>query len=136
MSERYFKKIEILERELEYINSHEITGEVTERAALYSLQTCIESGMDIIAMKVKGLGLVVADDYTNIEKLIQGNVITLKEGELLKEFNGIRNAVVHKYNRLDMDIIKEALERIAEFAEVIFKIAEQENNVRYRMPDT
>jgi len=122
MSERYLKKIEILERELEYINSHEITGEVTERAALYSLQTCIESGMDIIAMKVKDLGLVVEDDYTNIEKLIQEKVITLEEGELLKEFNGIRNAVVHKYNRLDMDIIKEALERIAEFAEVVFKI--------------
>ena len=124
MSERYLKKIEMLERELEYINSHKITDEVTERAALYSLQTCIESGMDIIAMKVKDLGLVVEDDYTNIEKLIQGNVITLKEGELLKEFNGIRNAVVHKYNSLEMAIIKEALERIAEFAEVIFKIAE------------
>jgi len=124
MSERYLKKIEILERELEYINSHEITGEVTERAALYSLQICIESGMDIIAMKVKDIGLVVEADYTNIEKLIQENVIALKEGELLKEFNGIRNAIVHKYNRLDRDMIKEALERIAEFAEVIFKIAE------------
>jgi uncharacterized protein YutE (UPF0331/DUF86 family) len=124
MSERYLKKIEMLERELEYINSHKITDEVTERAALYSLQTCIESGMDIMAMKVKDLGLVVEDDYTNIEKLIQGNVIALKEGELLKEFNGIRNAVVHKYNSLEMAIIKEALERIAEFAEVIFKIAE------------
>ena len=124
MSERYLKKIEILERELEYLNSHEITGEVTERAALYSLQICIESGMDIIAMKIKELGLVVEADYTNIEKLIQGNVIGLKEGELLKEFNGIRNAVVHKYNNLEMAIIKEALERIAEFAEVIFKIAE------------
>ena len=124
MSERHLKKIEILERELEYIYSHEITGEVTERAALYSLQICIESGMDIIAMKVKDIGLVVEDDYTNIGKLIQENVIGLKEGELLKEFNGIRNAIVHKYNRLDLDMIKEALERIAEFAEVIFKIAE------------
>ena len=124
MSERYLKKIEILERELEYIYSHEITGEVTERAALYSLQICIESGMDIIAMKVKDIGLVVADDYTNIEKLIQENVIALKGGELLKEFKGIRNAIVHKYNRLDLAIIKEARERIAEFAEVIFKIAE------------
>ena len=82
MSERHLKKIEILERELEYIYSHEITGEVTERAALYSLQICIESGMDIIAMKVKDIGLVVEDDYTNIGKLIQENVIGLKEGEL------------------------------------------------------
>jgi len=124
MSERYLKKIEILERELEYINRHEITGEVTERAALYSLQIGIESGMDLIAMKVKDLGLVVEDDYTNIEKIIHEDVISIKEGALLNEFNGIRNAVVHKYNSLEMAIIKEALERIAEFAEVIFKIAE------------
>ena len=50
----------------------------------------------------------------------------LKKIEILErelEFNGIRNAVVHKYNSLEMAIIKEALERIAEFAEVIFKIA-------------
>ncbi len=66
MNERYLKKIEILERESEFITNHKITDEVTERAALYSLQICIESGMDIIAMKVKDIGLVVEDDYTNI----------------------------------------------------------------------
>ena len=124
MSERYLEKIEILERELEFIYSHEIKDEVTERAGLYSLQVCIESGMDIIAMKVKDIGLVVEDDYTNIEKLVKEKIIALEEGELLKEFNGIRNAIVHKYNRLDMDIIKEALEKITGFAEIILRIAE------------
>lgn len=124
MSERYLKKSEILERELEFISSHPITDDVTERAALYSLQICIESGMDIIAMRVKDMGLVVEDDYTNIEKLIQENVITGAEGALLKEFNGIRNAIAHKYNRLDMALINEALDRIAEFADVIIKIAD------------
>lgn len=79
MSERYLKKIETLEQELEFISSHPITDDVTERAALYSLQICIESGMDIIAMKVKDSGLIVEDDYTNIEKLIQENVITVAE---------------------------------------------------------
>lgn len=124
MNERYLKKIEILERESEFITNHKITDEVTERAALYSLQICIESGMDIIAMKVKDIGLVVEDDYTNIEKLIRENVIAVTEGELLKEFNGIRNAIAHKYNRLDMAMINEALNRIAEFAEVIANIAD------------
>ncbi len=124
MSERYLEKIEILEREVEFINRYEIEDEVTERAVLYSLQICIESGMDIVAMKVKDIGLVVEDDYTNIEKLIEEKVIALKEGELLKEFNGIRNAVVHKYDRLNMEIIKEAMDRITEFADVISKIAE------------
>lgn len=124
MSERYLKKVEILEQELEFIKSHRITDDVTERAALYSLQICIEAGMDIIAMQVKESGLVVEDDYTNIAKLIQESVITTKEGELLKEFNGIRNAIAHKYNRLDMEMIKVALETIDEFAAVIVKIAD------------
>ena len=60
----------------------------------------------------------------NIEKLTQEKVIALKEGALLKEFNEIRNAIAHKYNRLDMAMIKEALDRIAEFADVIVKIAD------------
>jgi len=124
MSGRYLKKIEILERELEFIQSHGITDEVTERAALYALQICIEAGMDIIAMKVKDSGLVVEDDYTNIEKLIQEKGISFEEAELLKEFNGMRNAIVHKYNRLDREMIKDALDRVAEFAEMIIKIAD------------
>jgi uncharacterized protein YutE (UPF0331/DUF86 family) len=101
-----------------------ITDEVTERAALYALQICIESEMDIIAMKVKDSGLVVEDDYTNIEKLIHEKVISFEEGELLKEFNGMRNAIVHKYNKLDREMIKDALDRDAEFAETSVKIAE------------
>jgi uncharacterized protein YutE (UPF0331/DUF86 family) len=124
MSGRYLKKIEILERELEFIQCHGITDEVTERAALYALQICIESEMDIIAMKVKDSGLVVEDDCTNIEELIHAKVISFEEGELLKEFNGMRNAIVHKYNKLDREMIKDALDRDAEFAETSVKIAE------------
>lgn len=86
MSERYLKKVEILEQEFEFITSHEIIDEVTERAALYSLQICIESGMEIVAMKVKDLGLLVEDDSTNIDKLVQEQTISKQEGALLKGF--------------------------------------------------
>ena len=123
MSERYLKKVESLEQEFEFITSHEIMDEVTERAALYSLQICIESGMDIVAMKVKDLGLLVEDDSTNIDKLVQEQIISKPEGALLKEFNGIRNAVAHKYNRLDTATIQEARARIAELIDLIFTIA-------------
>jgi uncharacterized protein YutE (UPF0331/DUF86 family) len=123
MSERYLKKVEILEQEFEFITSHEIMDEVTERAALYSLQICIESGMDIVAMKVKDLGLLVEDDSTNIDKLVQEQIISKPEGALLKEFNGIRNAIAHKYNRLDTATIQEARARIAELVDLIFTIA-------------
>lgn len=80
--------------------------------------------MDIAAMKIKNSGMVVEDDYSNIEKLVENEIITSEEGNLLKKFNGIRNAIAHKYDRLDMEIIGEALVRIDEFADVVLKISE------------
>ncbi|MFP3872073.1 MAG: HepT-like ribonuclease domain-containing protein [Candidatus Aenigmatarchaeota archaeon] len=56
--ERYIKKIENFEKEKEYIKQHEIKDDTTERAVLYSLQVCVEITTDIVAMKVKDIGLV------------------------------------------------------------------------------
>jgi len=49
-------------------------------------------------MKTKDIGLVVEDDYTNIEKLIKNDTISMKDGALLRKYNDIRNAIVHKYD--------------------------------------
>ena len=89
---------------------------------LYSLQICVEVTMDILAMKIKDMGLVVEDDYTNIEKLVNENFIKEDDGELLRQFNGIRNAIVHKYDKLDMGIIEEAINRIDDLSDVVNKI--------------
>ncbi|MDI6917911.1 MAG: DUF86 domain-containing protein [Thermoplasmatales archaeon] len=124
MKERYLKKLEIFEKETEFIKSHKISDDVTERAMLYSLQICIESAMDIAAMKTKDSGMIVEDDYSNIEKLIENKIIRSEDGDLLKKFNGIRNAIAHKYDKLDMDIIEEALRKIDEFSDVVVKISE------------
>ncbi|MGM0405047.1 MAG: HepT-like ribonuclease domain-containing protein, partial [Thermoplasmatota archaeon] len=48
-----------------------------------------------------------------------------KEADLLKRFNGVRNAVVHKYDKLDIEIIKNALDKLDELSEIVYKIAEQ-----------
>ncbi|MEF8874963.1 MAG: DUF86 domain-containing protein [Candidatus Thermoplasmatota archaeon] len=121
--ERYIKKIENFEKEKEYIKQHEIKDDTTERAVLYSLQVCVEVTTDIIAMKVKDIGLVVEDDYSNIEKLMDQGIITEEEANLLRRFNGVRNAVVHKYDKLDIDIIKKALDKIDELSDIVYKIA-------------
>jgi len=63
----------------------------------------VETAMDIAAMKIKDAGMVVEDDYSNIEKLIDNKTITPEEGDLLRKFNGIRNAIAHKYDRLDQE---------------------------------
>ena len=122
---RYLKKIENFEKEKEYIQQHEIEDDTTERAILYSFQVSVEITTDIVAMKVKDIGRVVEDDYSNIEKLVEEGIINQKEADLLKRFNGVRNAVVHKYDKLDIEIIKNALDSLDELSEIVYKIAEQ-----------
>jgi len=124
MKERYLKKLEGFEKEREFIKSHKMGDEVTQRALLYSLQICVGTAMDIAAMKIKDAGMVVEDDYSNIGRLVENKTITPKEGDLLRKFNGIRNAIAHKYDRLDIEIIGEALVRIDEFADVVLKVSE------------
>lgn len=122
--ERYLNKIETFEKEKEFIEDHNIDDDINERAVLYSLQVCVEVSMDIVAMKTKDSGMLVQDDYSNIEKLVDEDIISKEKGETLKQFNGIRNAVVHKYDKLDMKIIKQAVDKIDELSEVIYKITE------------
>jgi uncharacterized protein YutE (UPF0331/DUF86 family) len=120
--ERYLEKLELFEGELEFIASHDICDDVTERALLHSLQTCVEISMDIAAMLTKDAGLVVGDDYTNIEKLLREGIIGTKEEGILKEYNGLRNSIVHRYGRLDMGRVVEALDEIDRLYRIVAKL--------------
>lgn len=122
--DRYLSKIERFIEEEEFISVHTIENDVTERALLYSLQVAIEISMDIIAMKVRDMGLKVEDDAINIEKITHKRIISQNEGDFLRQMNGVRNFVVHRYNHLDLGIVKEALSRISELKGIIVKIAE------------
>ena len=120
--ERYLEKLELFEGELEFIASHTICDDVTERALLHSLQTCVEISVDIVAMLTKDAGLVVEDDYTNIEKLSREGIIGTKEEGTLKEYDGLRNSIVHRYGRLDMGRIVEALDEIDRLYQIAAKL--------------
>ena len=121
--ERYLEKLELFEVELEFIASHDICDDVTERALLHALQTCVEISMDISAMLTRDAGLVARDDYTNIEKLFKEGIIGTKEEGTLKEYNGLRNSIVHRYGSLDMGRVVEALDGIDELYRIAAKLA-------------
>jgi len=74
--DRYLTKVERFIKEEEFILTHTIENDVTERALLYSLQISIEISMDIVAMKLRDMGLKVDDDATNIDKFTRRNNIT------------------------------------------------------------
>ncbi|MEA1870212.1 MAG: HepT-like ribonuclease domain-containing protein, partial [Euryarchaeota archaeon] len=63
-------------------------------------------------------GLVVEDDYTNIEKLSKEGIIVPEEEGTLKEYNGLRNSIVHRYGRL-----VEALDEIEKLYQIAAKLA-------------
>jgi uncharacterized protein YutE (UPF0331/DUF86 family) len=122
--DRYLSKVERFTEEEEFISTHAIDNDVTERALLYSLQVVVEISMDIIAMKIRDMGLKVEDDGTNIEKITDKKIISQNEGDFLRQMNGVRNFIVHRYDYLDMDIVNEALSRISELKGIIVKVAE------------
>ena len=122
--DRYQSKIERFNEEEEFISNNSIENEVTERALLYSLQVSVEISMDIIAMKVRDMGLKVEDDATNIEKVTGKGIISLNEADFLRQMNGVRNFIVHRYDRIDLNIVKEAISRIDELKTIVLKRAE------------
>lgn len=91
--QRYLEKLERFEEEYEFIKNHEMRDEVTQRALLYSLQLCVDIAMDIVAMLVKDLGMTVEDDCTNIERLRKDRIISEADANLLRTYNGLRNAI-------------------------------------------
>ena len=108
---RYREKIEYIIEALEQIPEKpekpiEISG------TFYNLHTSIESAMDIIAMLIKDLGFRVEDDYSNIERLVELKIIDKDLGEKLKMCNGLRNWLVHRYNRIDTKIVLESIDDI------------------------
>lgn len=122
--DRYLTKVERFIKEEEFIMTHTIENDVTERALLYSLQVSVEISMDIVAMKIRDMGLKVDDDATNIDKIAGKGIISHGEADFLKEMNGVRNFVVHRYNQLDMNIVNEALSRMSALKDIILRVAD------------
>ncbi len=122
---RYREKIEYIIESLENIPENperpiEISG------TFYNLLTSIEAAMDISAMLVKDLGSIVEDDYTNLEKLEELGIVDSELGEKLKKCNGLRNWLVHRYNRVDSKLV---LESVDEVKDTLIRFVEKVENV-------
>jgi len=85
-----------------------------KRGIFYSIQTAIESVIDLVAMLVKDLGIQVKDDETNIIEIIEKKNLNPELGKKLKKANGLRNILVHRYNNVDDQIILDSVEEIKE----------------------
>ncbi len=108
---RYNDKIEYIVNNLEAI-PEEPKGDLEISGVFYKLHTSIEAAMDLVAMLLKDIGKKIEDDYTNIEYLTELGILTGQLAENLKKCNGLRNYLVHRYNKLDEKIALSSIEEV------------------------
>jgi len=118
---RYEKKMNYIFNKITDLPD-KLQNELLIDALFYRIHTSIEAAMDIVAMLCKDFGLTVEDDYSNIDCLEKQNILSEDLAEELKRLNGLRNAIVHRYNRLDttriVNSVPEIKRILLEFVEV------------------
>ena len=113
---RFYQKLETLEDRLTFIEENfpeidELIGNRVLRKALYKeFPELTEALGDLSAMMAKEEGILVKDDYSNLERLkplLKPDVI-----ENLKRANGLRNVLVHEYNGIDDTLAFESVQDV------------------------
>jgi len=118
--ERYDKKLDYIFYKISNLPLDPL-NEITIDATLYRIQTSTEAAMDVIAMLCKDLGIPVSDDYSNIAELNAKKIISDDLAEDLKRLNGLRNAIVHRYNKLNY---QEVIKNINEIKRILLNFIE------------
>src|SRR3989338_10044665 len=108
---RYTKKIELAEERLNDVASliPDFNDKIRRLACYKAFQEVVEALFDIIAMFLKDKDKLVEDDYANIDKLEEMRIITKNDAVVLREANGLRNRVIHRYNKTDDKTAKESI---------------------------
>ncbi|PKP56096.1 MAG: DUF86 domain-containing protein [Candidatus Altiarchaeales archaeon HGW-Altiarchaeales-2] len=109
---RYGDKINFIIEKIESIPRTNFDDDIIKDAAFYKIQTAIECVSDMVAMLVRDIGKDVGDDYHNLEILKDENIIDEEIYEKLKKLNGLRNIIVHRYNKIEEDLIFNNLDEI------------------------
>lgn len=106
----YRRKLDTIAESLHRIpdDPTDLTGLETE-GVLHLVQVSIDAAMDLAAMTVKDHGRTVQDDYHNLQTLVDLDVLDASTSEELRTLNGLRNAIVHKYNSFEE---REVLENV------------------------
>ena len=94
-------------------------------ALFYRLQVSIDATMDIIAMLCKDFGISVKDDYNNLNELEKLKLFDKELLDYLRRCNGLRNILVHRYNKIDESIIINEKDDIIENLKIFIKKVEQ-----------
>ena len=127
---RHIEKEELIGERLEDVEMlvNDFSDKIKRLACYKAFQEAIEALFDIIAMLVKDKGKLVEDDYTNVDKLEEAGVLSEQNAKVLREANGLRNRIVHRYNKTDDNIARESILAIMpHLKDIISKIMQRKN---------
>ena len=94
-----FKRAGQAERWLKDISPDDfLEDDKTKLASYKAFQEAVEACMDLAAMMCKDTGIRPQDDYSNLERL---EPLSPSSRKALIEANGLRNHLIHRYNRRD-----------------------------------
>lgn len=112
--EQYKRKLDFIIEKIYNLPNVENQNDIYIDALFYRLQVAIDASMDVIAMLCKDLGIKVRDDYKNLDKIKELDIFSPELVNILRKYNGLRNALVHKYNKIEEDLILQQKEDIKE----------------------
>lgn len=81
------------------------SSELEKRGIFYTIQTCIEAMIDLVAMAIKDMGMDVREDAENIDALVSALQLGASKGECLKRANGMRDILVHRHSGINENIV-------------------------------
>lgn len=133
--DQYTRKLEFIADKIAILPENVKANIFLMDALFYRLQVSIDAAMYIVAMLSKDLGITVKDDYSNIDELENLNIFP---GEFLNEIrrlNGLRNVLVHRYNKIEEDLIVTENDHFVEVLKEFIKIVEKLINEQLKLPE-
>ncbi len=104
-AKRYKEKIDYARDRISDLEDWLYAEDIKERKTFFasekSFQEVVECLADVFSMIISDLNLSVNDDYSNIDKLKEKNILSEENASVCIEANGLRNRVVHRYNHTD-----------------------------------
>jgi len=133
--EQYNRKLDFIIEKITHLPENLQENEFYMDALFYRLQISIDAAMDIIAMLCKDLGIAVKDDYSNMDELEKFNLFKSDLIKQMRRMNGLRNVLVHKYNKIEEDLVIEDKNNLVKNLKAFVKETEDIINERLNISE-
>ena len=133
--DQYRRKLEFIVDKISVLPENLEENEFYSDALFYRLQVSIDAAMDVVAMLCKDLGISVKDDYSNIDELERLNIFTSDIFKELRQWNGLRNVLVHRYNKVEEELVIREKDNVVKTLKKFVKVTEEVLNEKFKLSE-